>query len=109
MRKTFVGSTEMKVYSIISKLKIICFIRNLQEINEFNTDDNIPINCFISGKKNITKIYIMLNVKKEESHNHYIPLKSKNNNIELNKEKRDEIKKSLKIIKNKSKEIVKSI
>ena len=51
----------------------------------------------------------MLNDKKEESHNHYIPLKSKNNNIELNKEKRDEIKKSLKIIENKSKEIVKSI
>ena len=37
MRKngTYGGSTEIQVYSIISKLKIVCFIRTFQEINEY--------------------------------------------------------------------------
>ena len=112
MRKNgaFGGSTEVQVYSIISKLKIVCFVRNLQEINEYNADDSDTTYCFISGKKNINKIYIMLNIKKEnQKQNHYVPLKSKTNNTELSKEIRDEIKKSIGINNNKSKEKVKSI
>ena len=104
------GTTEVQVYSIISKLKIVCFIRTFQEINEYNADDNDPIYCFISGKKNTNEIYIMLNIKKQsEKLNHYVPLKRKTNNIELSKEERDEIKKSLGINNNKSKEKVKCI
>ena len=79
MRKngTYGGTTEVQVYSIISKLKIICFMRNLQEINDFKADDSDPINCFISGKNNNTEIYIMINIKNKESLNHYVPLKNK--------------------------------
>ena len=59
------GTTEVQVYSLISKLKIVCFIRTFQEINEYNADDNDPIYCFISGKKNTNEIYIMLNIKNQ--------------------------------------------
>ena len=44
------------------KLKIICFVRNLQEINEYKDEDSDSIYCFISGKENITEIYIMINI-----------------------------------------------
>ena len=66
MRKneTFGGSIEIQIYSIISKLKIVCFIRNLLEINEFKADDSDQINSYISDKKKNTNIYIILNVKK---------------------------------------------
>ena len=40
-------------------------MRNLQAIKEYNADDSDPSYCFISGIKNINKIYIMLNVKKK--------------------------------------------
>ena len=45
MRKngTFGGSTEIQVYSILSKLKIICFVRTLQKINEYKANDSDPI------------------------------------------------------------------
>ena len=111
MRKngTFGGSKDVQIYFIISKLKIVSFARNLQAINNYNADDSDSTYCFISGKKNINKIYIMLNVKEIELYNHYVPLKSKTNKNELSKEIRDEIKISLEIIKNKSKETVKSI
>ena len=67
MRKngTFGGSIEIQIYSIISKLKIVCFVRNLQATKEYNAYDSDPSYCFISGIKNINKIYIMLNVKKK--------------------------------------------
>ena len=84
-------------------------MRNLQEINEFKADDSDQINCFISGKNNNIEIYIMINIKNKESLNHYVPLKSKIINTELSKEKRAQIKKSIGIINNKSKEKVKSI
>ena len=68
MRKngTFGGSIEVQIYSIISKLKIVSFVRNLQAINNYNADDSGPTYCFISGKKNINKIYIMLNDKEKK-------------------------------------------
>ena len=111
MRKngTYGGSTEVQVYSIISKLKIICFVRNLQAINKYKAHKNDPLYCFISGKENINKIYIMLYFKNKESLNHYVPLKGITSNTELSKEKRDEIKKNIGIINDKSKEKVKSI
>ena len=111
MRKngTYGGSTEIQVYSIISKLKIVCFVRNLQAINLYKADVSDPIYYIISGIENINKIYILLNVKDKEDFNHYVPLKKRFNNKELSKEIRDEIKKSLGIIHNKSKEKVKSI
>ena len=91
MRKngTFGGTTEVQVYSIISKLKIVCFVRTLQEINNYNADDSDSIYCFISGKEYDTEIFIMLNVKEKieenddeeekekEKSNHYVPLKKK--------------------------------
>ena len=111
MRKngTFGGSTEVQVYSIISKLKIVCFVRNLQAINLYKANDSDPIYYIISGIKNINKIYILLNFKNKEELNHYVPLKKRFNNTEISKEIRDEIKESLGIIHNKSKEKVKSI
>ena len=112
MRKngTFGGSTEIQVYSIISKLKIVYYVRELQAINGYNADDSDPTYCVIAGKNNINKIYIMLTVKKiKETLNHFVPLKSKTNNIELSKEIREEIKKSIGINNNKTKEKVKSI
>ena len=39
---------------------------NLQSINNYNADDSDPTYCFISGKKNINKIYIMLNDKEKK-------------------------------------------
>ena len=53
MRKNgvFGGSTEIQVYSIISKLKIVCFVRTLLEKNNYNAKDSDPIYCFISGKE----------------------------------------------------------
>ena len=123
MRKngTFGGTTEVQVYSIISKLKIVCFVRTLQEINDYNADDSDSIYCFISGKEYDTEIFIMLNVKEKieenneeeekekEKSNHYVPLKKRTINNELSKEKRIEIKKSIGINSNKSKDKVKSI
>ena len=112
MRKngTFGGSIEVQIYSIISKLKIVSFVRKLQATKNYNADDSDETYCFISGKNNIKRIYIMLNAKeKKESHNHYVPLRSKTNKDELSKELRDEIKISLGIIKDKSNEKVKSI
>ena len=52
MRKNgaFGGTIKVQVYSIISKLKIVCFVRTLQEINNYNADDSDSIYCFISGK-----------------------------------------------------------
>ena len=66
MRKngTFGGSTEVQVYSIISKLKIEYLIWNLQEINEFKANDSDPINCCISGKKIILKFILYSMFKK---------------------------------------------
>ena len=84
-------------------------MRNLQATNKYNADDSDETYCFISGKKNISKIYIMLNFNEKESQNHYVPLKSKTNKNELSKEIRDEIKISMGIIKDKSKEKVKNI
>jgi hypothetical protein len=111
MRKngTFGGSIEVQIYSIISKLKIVSFVRKLQATKNYNADDSDETYCFISGKKNISKIYIMLNFNEKESKNHYVPLRSKTNKNELSKELIDEIKKSLGIIKDKSNEKVKSI
>ena len=91
MRKNgvFGGSTEVQVYSIISKLKIVCFVRTLQEINYYNADDSDSIYCFISGKDYNTEIFIMLNVKEKieendeeeeeekEKSNHYVPWKKR--------------------------------
>ena len=91
MRKNgaFGGTTEVQVYSIISKLKIVCFVRTLQVINDYNANESDPIFCFIAGKEYDTEIYILLNVKekikgkndeeekKKEKSNHYIPLKKK--------------------------------
>ena len=51
----------------------------------------------------------MLNFNEKESQNHYVPLRSKTNKNELSKDIRDEIKISLGIIKDKSKEKVKKI
>ena len=51
----------------------------------------------------------MLNFNEKESHNHYVPLRSKTNKNELSKDIRDEIKISLGIIKDKSEEKIKSI
>jgi len=53
MRKngTFGGNTEVQIYSIISKLKIVSFVRKLQAINKYNADDSDETYCFISGKK----------------------------------------------------------
>ena len=96
MRKngTFGGSIEVQIYSIISKLKIVSFVRKLQATKNYNADDSDETYCFISGKNNIKRIYIMLNDKeKKESHNHYVPLRSKTNKNELSKELIDEIKK----------------
>ena len=75
MRKngTFGGITEIQVFSIISKLKIICFVRNLQEINEYKADDSDPVYCFISGKDYNTEIYIMINIKKKEVKSNFAP------------------------------------
>ena len=91
MRKngTFGGMTEIQVYSIISKLKIVCFTRTFLEINKYKANDNDSIFCFISGRDYDTEIYILLNVKEKlkgkndeeeknkEKSNHYIPLKKK--------------------------------
>ena len=67
MRKNgaFGGSTEVQVYSMISKLKIVCFVRSFQEINKYNADDSDSIYCFISGKEYDIEIYILLNVKEK--------------------------------------------
>ena len=74
-------------------------MRNLQANKKYNIDDSDPTYCFISGKKYINKIYIILNIKEKESHNHYISLKSKTNKNELSKEIRDEIKKVWELLK----------
>jgi hypothetical protein len=67
MRKngTFGGMTEIQVYSIISKLKIVCFTRTFLEINKYRANDNDSIFCFISGRDYDTEIYILLNVKEK--------------------------------------------
>ena len=67
MRKngTFGGTTEVQVYSKISKLKIVCFVRTLQKINNYNADDSDSIYCFISGKDYDTEIFIILNLKEK--------------------------------------------
>ena len=123
MRKygAFGGTTEVQVYSILSKLKIICFVRTFQEIKNYNADDSDSIYCFISGKEYNTEIFILLNVKerikgkddeeekKKEKSNQYVPLKKRTINNVLSKEKRNEIKNSIGIINNRSKEKVKSI
>ena len=123
MRKNgaFGGTTEVQVYSILSKLKIICFVRTFQEIKNYNADDSDSIYCFISGKEYNTEIFILLNVKemikgkddeeekKKEKSNQYVPLKKRTINNVLSKEKRNEIKNSIGIINNRSKEKVKSI
>ena len=123
MRKNgaFGGTTEVQVYSILSKLKIICFVRTFQEIKNYNADDSDSIYCFISGKEYNTEIFILLNVKerikgkddeeekKKEKSNHYVPLKKRTINNVLSKEKRIEIKNNIGIINNRSKEKVKSI
>ena len=123
MRKngTFGGITEIQVYSIISKLKIVCFTRTFLEINKYRANDNDSIFCFISGRDYDTEIYILLNVKEKlkgkndeeeknkEKSNHFVPLKKINNNNILNKEKRNEIKNRIGITIDKSKEKVKSI
>ena len=123
MRKNgvFGGSTEVQVYSIISKLKIVCFVRTLLEKNNYNAKDSDPIYCFISDKEYNTEIFILLNVKerikgkdveeekKKEKSNHYVPLKKRAINNVLSKEKRNEIKENIGIINNKSKEKVRSI
>ena len=65
MRKNgaFGGTTEVQVYSILSKLKIVCFVRTFQEIKNYNADDSDSIYCFISGKEYNTEIFILFNVK----------------------------------------------
>ena len=123
MRKNgaFGGTTEVQVYSILSKLKIVCFVRTFQEIKNYNADDSDSIYCFISGKEYNTEIFILLNVKerikgkddeeekKKEKSKHYVPLKKRTINNVLSKEKRIEIKNNIGIINNRSKEKVKSI
>ena len=68
MRKngTYGGTTEVQVYSIISKLKIVCFVRTLLEINDYKAMGSDSIYCFISGKKYNTEIYIMLYLREKK-------------------------------------------
>ena len=111
MRKNgaYGGTTEIQIYSIISNLKIYCFMRTLQSINNFKADNSDTIYSFIAGKNYTDTIYIMLNIKNTELFNHYVPLTSKASNNELSKEKRMEIKKTIGVNIDKSKEKVKSI
>ena len=123
MRKngTYVWTTEVQVYSIISKLKIICFVRTLQKKNKYKSKNTDPIYCFISGKEYNTEIYIMITVKEKkkkgeenmeededdeedeevednennEMSNHYVTLKSIYINNKLNIEKKMKLKKVL--------------
>ena len=103
MRKNgeYGGYNEIKAFSLLTNLKIICFHRQITKKvdNKYIKTKNEKVSYITNNESSNDEITLMLDVYEDSKLNHYTPLhKNKEQITDLNSDKINKIKKLLNII-----------